>query len=1003
MTFPKPVPTLLFLISLLIAPSSLAADDRAGIAFFEAKIRPVLIEHCFKCHSAQTAKPKAGLLLDTREALRRGGDSGPPLDTAKPDESLLLQAIAHADNVAPMPPKRKLSEAVVADFRHWIALGAPDPRDKTSDPSAPTNPLDWWSLKPLTLPPVPPGAQSPIDGFIEARLHAKGLIPGPQADPRTLIRRLTFDLTGLPPTPPEVEAFLADQRPDAYERVVDRLLASPHYGERWARHWMDLVHFAETHGHDQDRIRPNAWKYRDYLIDAFNRDMTYPRFVQEQLAADILFPDAPSLTPALGFLAAGPWDESSLRDIREDSIDRKIGQYLDRDDVVTTVVSTFLSTTVHCARCHDHKFDPIPQTDYYNLQSVFAGIDRADRPYDPDPAIARKRTHLTNTLQKLRTLDPALLASLLDPALQSEVAAWESKQKATLPPPWTILHPEHIESSGGATLAIEPDNSVIASGTRPSQETYTISALSPLPQITAIRLELLSDDRLPHRGPGRTDNGNLHLTEFQLLASEATASRQVPLRSASADFNQEGWNIAAAIDGNDQTAWGIYPQVGKPHQAVFELAEPLVSAQPATLTFILRQTFPVGHPIGRLRLSVTSAPPPINVSTFPDPIASILRIDPDQRTSDQRLEVAAYYLNITLETQLAALPPSQFVYAGASQFAPDGSHRPAGRPRPVFLLSRGDIHQPGPEAHPGALLCVPALQAKFDLPDPLDEGVRRALLAKWITHPDNPLAWRSIANRVWQHHFGRGLVDTPNDFGRMGSAPTHPDLLDWLALELRDHGGSLKNLHRQIVNSDAYRRSTLHNPKATGLDADNHLLWRQNRLRLDAESVRDAILLASARLDFAMHGPSIRHFDLSPGVHVTPVINYDKYDWNAPSANRRGVYRFLFRTLPDPFMDTLDAADASQLTPARNESVTPLLALAMLNDRFVLRQSERLACRLEAEPSEIAQKINSLFLLVLSRPPNLLERLDWSAYAQKHGLAATVRLLWNSNEFLFVN
>ncbi len=406
---------------LALAFPAFGADDGTGREFFEAKIRPVLIERCYSCHSVEAAKAKGGLKLDSRDGLRAGGDSGPAVVPGKPDESLMLQAIERGGDVEPMPPKGKLPDPVIADFRRWIQHGAVDPRE-TPTRLVPTR-EDRWALRPIVKPPVPNFGQAwvrnPIDAFIYKALREKGLEPAPEADRRTLIRRLSFDLLGLPPKPEEIEAFLADTRPDAYERLVDRLLASPHYGERSARHWMDLVHFAETHGHDQDRIRPNAWPYRDYLIESFNLDKPYARFVQEQVAADVLFPDEPASVVAMGFLAAGPWDESSLRDIREDSIDRQVGYYLDRDDMVTTVMSTFVSATVHCARCHDHKFDPISQPEYYGLQSVFAGVGRADRAYDPDLVTQRLRRDLMARRKALGERNPSLMASLLDPEIQS--------------------------------------------------------------------------------------------------------------------------------------------------------------------------------------------------------------------------------------------------------------------------------------------------------------------------------------------------------------------------------------------------------------------------------------------------------------------------------------------------------------------------------------------------------------------------------------------------------
>ena len=777
---PRSIALTLFVPVILSVPAS-AADDAAGIAFFESKIRPVLVERCQECHSGSLAKPKGRLRLDTREGIRKGGSSGPAVVPGDTDASVLFQAITAADGYEPMPPKAKLPAAVIADFRRWIEMGAPDPRDgasKTSTASAtaasPGQGRDWWSLRPLARPAVPTvapamagWARTPIDRFILAKLAEKGLRPSREADRRTLIRRLSFDLIGLPPTPEEVSAFLDDRAPDAYERLVDRLLASPHYGERWARHWMDVVHFAETHGHDQDRIRPNAWPYRDYLISAFNHDKPYARFVQEQVAADALFPDEPDLVVALGMIAAGPWDESSLRDIRDDSIDRQIGHYIDRDDIVSTVMSTFVSATVHCARCHDHKFDPISQADYYSLQSVFAGVDKAERGYDADLSVARLRRSLASEVKNTQGRDPAL-------------AAW------------------------------------------------------------------------------------------------------------------------------------------------------------------------VG-------------------------------------------------------AELSALPPQQLVFAAASEFAPDAGHKPPDGPRPVHLLRRGDIHQPGPPAPPGTLSCVAGLPSRFPISAADDESARRAALARWLTDPGNPMTWRSIVNRVWHYHFDRGIVATPNDFGRMGAAPSHPELLDWLAATFRDSGGSLKPLHRLIVTSAVYRQETRDDPSATAVDADDAWLWRQRRRRLDAESIHDAILAIAGRLDTTMGGPSVRQFTLSPGVHVTPVVDYTRYAWDGPGSSRRSVYRFLFRTLPDPFFEALDAADASQLTAVRNESTTPLQALTLLNNPFVLRQCEHFARRLEAIAPDIPRRIKAAFELAYGRPPTAGEIAVLSEYARRHGLTNACRLIVNSNEFLFVN
>jgi hypothetical protein len=992
-----------FALALAAAPAR-GADDGAGRDFFEAKVRPALIEHCYPCHSTGAAKAKGGLRLDDRDATLAGGDSGPAVVPGRPGESLLIRAIERGGEVEPMPPTGKLPDATIADLRRWIERGAVDPR-VARDPS----PAARWALRPIGRPAVPAPDEAgrrwvrgPIDAFVLDRLRREGLGPSPEADRRTLIRRVTFDLLGLPPTPEEVEAFVADPALDAYERLVDRLLASPNYGERWARRWMDLAHFAETHGHDQDRVRPNAWPYRDYLIESFNRDKPYARFVREQVAADALYPDEPGLVVALGFLAAGPWDESSLRDIREDSLDRRVGHYLDRDDMVATVMSTFVSSTVHCARCHDHKFDPISQAEYYGLQAVFAGVGRADRAYDPDPEVHRLRRDLTARRKALADRDPALMASLLDDSTRAEVAAWAAKLEGARVP-WTVLDPSALKAESGSTLASQPDRSVLAGGPAPQEETYTVSATTDLAGITAARLELLPDDRFPSRGPGRASNGNLHLTE--IAVSEASTSapegwRPVPIASAASDFDQAGWGIAGAIDGDPKTAWGIHPEEGKPHEGVFEFRDVVGREGGTTLRFVLRQTFPTGHPIGRFRLSVTAAPRPVRVGSLPGPLAALLEIPPDRRTPEQRRELAAIYLAETLDRRIAALPPTRLVYAAASDFAPDGSHKPTAEPRPVFVLKRGDIRQPGVAAVPGALGCVEGLETRFDRPGEAD---RRSGLARWLSDPGNPLTWRSIVNRAWQAHFGRGLVDTPSDFGRMGSPPSHPELLDWLACTFREEGGSLKQLDRRIVTSASYRQASGHHPGHAAVDADDRLLWRMKRTRLDAESIRDAILAVSGRLDRTMGGPSVRHFTLGPGVHVTPTVDYAAYDWDSPGSGRRSVYRFVFRTLPDPFMDIFDAADASQLTPSRGASVTPLQALAMLNDPFVIRQAEHFARRLEGLANEAEGRVRAGFALALGRQPDPDEAREWADYAGRHGTANFCRMLFNSSEFLFIN
>jgi len=860
-----------------------------------------------------------------------------------------------------------------------------------------------WSLQALRKPPIPKisnqnWARTPIDRFILSTLESKGLKPWGPAEKSLLLRRVSFDLIGLPPTPAEVEQFLADKSPDAYARVVNRLLNSPRYGERWARHWLDAVHYADTHGNDQDRIRTNAWPYRDYLVRSFNEDKPYARFVQEQIAGDVLFPTYPEALVGTGLIAAGPWDESSQMAIVDDTVDKKIAKNLDRDDMVTTVMSTFVSSTVHCARCHNHKFDPITQEDYYSLQAVFAGIDRANRPYDPDPQVHQKR----QALLKRRASQPPdeELASLA-----AERRTWE-QSLASNAVVWTVLDPVSFTSSNGTTLTKQSDLSLLASGKRPETDTYTITSETTLTNITAFRLEVLADESLPHKGPGRQDNGNLHLSEFRVTAASANdpgVAANVTLQNPTADFDQDGWGIGRAIDGDAKTAWGIYPQVGKTHWAVFETKASKGFVAGTRLTFKLEQQHGGGHLIGRPRLSVTTAPRPIRATPLPDKIAAILASKPERRSNEQQKELSTYHRNLYLDLKLAGLPPLQMVYAAANDFIPEGNFKPAKTPRVINVLKRGDVNKPGDPAGPGSLSCVPGLKARFEIGDAQNEGIRRAALAQWITDPKNPLTWRSIVNRVWQYHFGRGIVETPNDFGRMGGQPSHPELLDWLACTFLEQGGSLKELHWLLVTSAVYTQSSRHNPEFAKVDSANVYLWRMNRTRLDAESLRDATLAVSGKIDLQMGGPPAKQFNLKPGIHVTPDVDYTNFDVDSRESCRRSVYRFIFRTLPDPFMDSMDCADASQLTPTRNTSVTALQALSMLNNHFIVRYSEHWANNLARMHSDPGRQIEWAFQLAYSRRPTQEEIKALRAYGAKHGMANVCRLILNSNEFVFVN
>jgi len=790
-----------------------------------------------------------------------------------------------------------------------------------SEDTAPQAKSDHWVFKPAVRPAVPAvknrsWPRNPIDQFVLAKLEAEKLTPSAEADRVTLIRRLSFDLIGLPPTPDEVRQFVADKNPDAYEKIADRLLNSPRYGERWTRHWLDVVHYGESHGYDKDKPRPNAWPYRDYVVRSLNNDTPYSRFVQEQVAGDKLFADSADGVVATGFIAAGPWDYVGHVELSESKTDGLIARYNDRDDMVMNTMSTFLSLTVHCARCHDHKFDPISQEEYYGLQAVFAGVDRADRPFDLDPRVAAKRRTLMVERKKLVTRQKEL----------NEVVT-----KVTSP---------QLEQIGARLKELKGQLNALP---KPDKE-------SPSNGLDSRR----SLTEPPERPEVRTERNELK-AETDILEEDRANKVQALLDAATRS----------------------------------ELAD----------------------------------------------------------TRDRLVQV---------NQEIDALPKPQMVYAAADDFAPSGSFLPPGTPRPIHLLKRGDIKRSGPLMSPAALNCLPGLAGELPITDPKDEGSRRAALAQWITDPRNMLTRRSIVNRVWQYHFGRGIVDTPNDFGHMGSPPTHPELLDWLACWFLDNGESLKKLHRLIVTSATYRQSS--NPVAADVrrltsksaaghkhkagapvsennlqpasdlsaqrhagsgaheesqslltsaataaqaDSDNRLLWRMNPQRLDAESFHDTLLFLSGRLDLAMGGPSARLFFFKDDH--SPVYDYTRFEVDSPDGSRPSIYRFIVRSVPDPFMETLDCPDANLLTPKRNVTLTALQALSTLNDPFVLRQCEHFAARLQRESADLSVQIDRAYTLALSRPPRPSEAGLLRAYARKHGLANACRVLFNSSEFMFVD
>ncbi|MEO6035882.1 MAG: DUF1553 domain-containing protein [Verrucomicrobiota bacterium] len=1006
---------------------------------FVRDIEPILAERCYSCHGPD--KQENELRWDTKAIALKGGTSGPAIIPGKSAESRMIHLVAGLEKNLVMPKKgERLTPAQIGLLRAWIDQGANWPEEVAV--AKPSDKSDWWSFKPAKKPLLPHvknerWARNEIDFFILSKLEQENLSPSPEADRRTLIRRLSFDLTGLPPTPLEVEEFLNDRNPEAYGAVVDRLLASPRYGERWARHWLDTVHYADTHGYDKDKPRPNAWPYRDYVIHSLNGDKPYSRFVEEQLAGDVLFPDEPDGIAALGFIAAGPWDFVGHVELPIEKTDGLIARYNDRDDMLMTTISTFQSLTVHCARCHNHKFDAITQQDYYSLQAVFAGVDRAERDFDPDKEILIKRRPLKNEKRSLESRLAALnseTALLSSPELRAidqrlDSAKKEAAALGTAPSTSNGYH-SGIEKSEAVTKwvqvdlgRVQPIGEIKLVPARPVDFADTPGFGFPL----RFKVEVSAEPEFKNA----TTLTNLTTEDFANPGDTSIAVRAA--HSAARYVRVTATKLWKRTDDYVFALAEIQVFSGKTNVALRAEVSALDSIESGLWAkknlvdgFGSRAQLPEGLPL---------TGQPDHLAQLKNEISALEKRRRESAEtlipSNVRTELSEITNRVAaLEEELKALPPLEKVYAAASDFKPSGSFLPAKSPRPVYLLARGEVKRPGELMGPAGIAAVPGQEANFHLPSTHNEGAGRAALAKWITDPKNLLTRRSIVNRVWHYHFGRGIVETPNDFGHMGALPTHPELLDWLAFRFQENGESLKKLHRLMVMSATYRQSSgvaeIEKEKerngvrkngspahlapvsfSTGprrdafeKDADNRFLWRMNRSRLDAESIRDSMLLISGKLDPTMGGPAVQQFAFKDDH--SPDYDYTKFDVDTAAGMRRSIYRFIVRSVPDPLMDSLDCPDPSILTPKRSVTMTSLQALAILNDPFVLKQSQHLAARVKPL-GDIKHQIDRAFELALNRAASDEELQKLVPFAEKNGMANLCRLIFNTSEFMFAD
>jgi len=956
----------------LLAQSAPAPDAPLE---YNRDIRPILSNKCFKCHGFDAHERQAGLRLDEREHAIQAADSGNlAIVPGKPEASALVQRIHEKDIDLRMPPPESnftLTAVEKQKLTRWIAEGASYQKH-------------WSFLAPRR--PVPPQvrneswARNAIDRFILAQLETAKLTPTPEADRATLLRRVTLDLTGLPPTPAEIANFLQDARPDAYERVVERLLRSPHYGERMTLEWLDAARYADTHGYHIDSGR-DMTRWREWVIESYNQNKPFDQFTVEQLAGDLIPNATVEQKIASGF------NRNHMINFEGGAIAAEYhNAYL--VDRVNTLGMIWLGLTVGCCQCHDHKYDPLTQREFYQLYSFFHnipenGLDGAKGNAAP---VLKTPTRLqTRTLAELDAKLQAREASLLAPDPQADAAQRIWEQTATTAPVWTVLDFLESKSRGNAQLARQADGSILASGPNPAQETYTLTAAIRVPLATALRLEVLPDKSFPAQGPGRSANGNLVLTEVRATLSALDSADNVPgpnaqaltWKQASADFSQDTFPISQAIDGKADTGWAIFPQVGQAHQAVFEFAEPLRLSEEKRLTLVLEcQSQFAQHQPGRIRVSLTDSSTPHDAHGPSANIAQIVKLAPEKRSVDQVAELRKYYREqispefARLRTELAALrqqrkqledsvPTTMVMQEMAS-------------PRTTFMLVRGQYDKPGEKVQPDVPAALPPLAA--------DAPRNRLGLAQWLVSQENPLTARVAVNRYWQMYFGTGLVKTSDDFGSQGEWPTHPELLDWLATEFLRSGWDVRHMQRLIVTSATYRQASVVRPELLARDPENRLLARSPRLRLPAEFIRDQALSVSGLLNDRIGGASVNPYQ-PLGLWTELSSREDSKNWSAqvfvPSQGedlyRRSMYTFWKRTSPPPQMLTFDAPDRETCTVRRSRTNTPLQALVLLNDPTYVEAARKLAERLLAQPGDTDARLKHAYLLVLGRNPRPAE------------------------------
>ncbi len=979
---------------------------------FSRDILPVLSDNCFQCHGPDPKAREADLRLDVAASALR--TEKPIIVPGKSTESELLKRITSTDPDVVMPPPksgRELTPAQIDLLKRWIDTGAV-----------------WgkhWAFEKPVRPEVPKienqksKIKNPLDAFIIARLEHAGLQPSPEAAKETLIRRVTLDLTGLPPTLAEVDAFLADQSPEAYVKVVDRLLKSPRFGERMVWEWLDAARYADTNGYQGDPTR-TMYFWRDWVIDALNNNMPFDQFTVEQLAGDLLPNPTQSQLVATGFHRNHMINGEGGRIAEESRVD-----YV--QDRVETTGTVWMGLTFNCCRCHDHKFDPFTQREYYQLSAYFNSIDESganDAGGLANPVISLATPEGHQKIAEMKALEDAANKELADveKKVRDSHAEWEKHLRESLSntgePTWTVLVPETAASENGATLTQTDDGVILVSGQNPATDVFTITLKTKLANITGIRLEALPDDTLINRGPGRADNGNFVLTEFKLQV----AGKPVELGGLRATFEQGGFPIANAVDKKNDTGWAIASDFGKTQVALFDVKVPLnANSGEISLTFWMEFLSPhVSHVIGKFRISTTNSPA-TSLRGLSDKIREILVLETDKRSDAQKKELVDFQLNndVAVANARRRVDDARKAREGVERAQPRTMvMRERAQPRDTFILIRGAYDKFGDKVAHGIPSILPPL--------PTDTPTNRLSLARWLVSLDHPLTARVIVNRYWQISFGTGLVKTAEDFGVQGEKPSHPELLDWLASEFvaptvsqpsvvnshPQNAWNAKHILRLIVTSATYQQSSRHAPRdepsharlgpaarrsestqsdsgqrreesseaertrlisrsemATLQDPDNRLLARGPRYRLPSWMIRDQALAISGLLVEKHGGPPVKGYQ-PPGIWEEATFGFIKYQQDTGEAlYRRSLYLFWRRIVGPTIFFDVATRQTCQVKVARTN--TPLHALATLNDVTYVEAARTLAQRVLLGPGgDDAARLTEAFRRCTSRSPN---------------------------------